>query len=238
MSENPKKQEKKKKSSRSHSKSSRRSSKKSITSSKNSKNQLNSNKLTPDQLVLKNITSVCHTHGEPIEYYCETCDEFTCENCFFIGAHATPVHLGRALDVIMEERMQKLSKNVNINIRILETDYLERLRICDRAHVHVLSLRKIINGKTINFFESLIHSIKVKNLEYLAKVNKAHSELQTDINIMNRVVAEANYLSRNKRKAEFLLRYRVLRDQAEFQISKKNECKNFDFFGLNCEFRS
>jgi hypothetical protein len=64
-----------------------------------------------------------------------------------------------------------------MNIRIVETDYLERLRLCDRAHVQIVMLRKIIAGKTINFFESLVHNTKVKNLEHMSKINKAHSEL-------------------------------------------------------------
>ena len=95
-------------------------------------------------------------------------------------------------------------------------DYLERLRLCDRSHLQIEMLRKIIEEKTRNFFESLVHQTRLKSSEFLSRINKSHSELQNDVNLINRVVAEANYLSKNNRQAEFLLRYRVLRDNAEF----------------------
>lgn len=78
-------------------------------------------------------------------------------------------------------------------------DYMERLRLCDRSHIQIEMLRKILEEKSNNFFESLVHQTRVKSSEFLTRVNKSHSELQSDTNLMNRIVAEANYLSKNNR---------------------------------------
>ena len=176
--------------------------------------------------ILENFAGICHTHGKPIEYLCETCNELACEDCFFDGPHATPIHLGRSIHVIKKERINKLKNNINMNIRKLETDYLERMRMCDRAHLETRYLSQLIQDKTRMFFEGLVHLTKSKNLENLAKINKSHSMLQGDLDLVQRIIVESNYLVKHKRVAMFLQQYKSLQKHAEFLGVKKYECKS------------
>lgn len=177
--------------------------------------------------IMRNFAEICQHHAEKVEYLCETCNELACESCFFNGPHATPVHLGRALHVIKKERQEKLKNNVNMNLRRLEVDYIEKLRKCDRAYIHSIYLSKLIADKSRVFFESLVSKSQERFLEKLSWINKVHSELQGDVSKMSKIVVESNYLVKNNRVAEFLLRYKTLFRETEFLTIKKYHCKLF-----------
>ena len=173
--------------------------------------------------VIRQVSETCHMHNEPAEYFCETCEELCCERCFYSGAHSSPLHIGRLIESIHKERVDKLRHNINRVIRIKEMNLNEKVRRLDKIYVHAKYIGDYFHNSTSNFFEGLVHQIRAESEQKRANVSKVYGSIQEDAHRITKVIFEANYLVSNSRHIDMLDNYNRLIRQAEYLYFKKHE---------------
>lgn len=180
--------------------------------------------LNPEKSMLSHFYSRCHTHGEIIEYYCETCEEIACETCFFEGPHNTPVHLGRAITEIKHERISKIRSNLNKKFRERESDLLEKQRMLDRTYLQITYLSNAIKDRSVLLMQNMLDETRIEYSKHLAIINKCHGELQADIGRISHIIRLVNSVGSRDTAVSFLRLFPTLDKQTEFLLKKKYSC--------------
>jgi len=112
-------------------------------------------------------------------------------------------------------------------MRIKEMDLNEKMRRLDRVFVQAKYIGDYFHNSTANFFEHMVHGLKIENERKRANVSKVYGSVQEDIHRITKVIVEANYLVSNQRHVELLDNYSKLLRQAEYLYFKKHESSLF-----------
>lgn len=136
------------------------------------------------------------------------------------------MHLGRPIDSIVRERLEKMQHNINRVLRVKEMDLHEKLRRLDRTYVQAKYIGNYISNATYSFFEGIL----VENRSHFERqksfVSRVLSSIQEDLQRITKIIYEANYTVSNNRHIDYLDAYNRLMKQSEYMYFKKQESKS------------
>ena len=173
------------------------------------------------------LKKLCYHHGNPLKFYCESCEEPICQECHLIGPHNNKLH--RVTNVF--ESFRKKFNNVNSLVQKSLLSKLDQLtNQIQFAEFHIDEIKNVKNSIEREIraeYSEMIETLRSEEGKKLAILQYETSKLQKDINKIQDIISVVNDVNSNDNPdmIGFLLKYKQINENVELCLAKPFKSK-------------
>ncbi len=166
---------------------------------------------------------LCVHHNQPLKFYCEACEEPTCEDCHTLGPHNTELHRVSSLQEAFNARYSYLSGGTYKTLLEKRDKLLAQLDKVDYRIGEIRSVSSIIERDVKTEYAGMLERLKSAEGVKQAVLQHDMAEIQKDIERIDSIFDSLDeYLQGDSRGdfVGFLIKFRELHEYIEYAITK------------------
>lgn len=176
-----------------------------------------------NNLIFPLSSKTCFLHtNEPIQYFCESCEEPICQKCQMIGPHNNKLHKIVSIVDSFQSKFTYINKIANKQLVNIYKQMLHQLKYLEKLANEIKrnknKIEREIRAEYSKHFENL-NSICGKKF---AVINFESNNLQKDLNNLTEIMNYINEITNNESPdmIGFLLKFNQLKNMIENLLNK------------------
>jgi palmitoyltransferase len=190
----------------------------------NQEGQNNSNDNMGNNNILFSPTSkTCFLHNnEPIQYFCESCEEPICQKCQMIGPHNNKLHKIISISESFKTKFIYINKIANKQLIDKYKEILKQIKALENIESEIKKNKNIIEREIRTEYSKHFENLNSVCGKKFAVINFESNNLQKDLNDLSELVNYINDLINNESPdmINFLLKFKQLNNMIENILSK------------------
>lgn len=163
---------------------------------------------------------LCSDHLQPLDKYCETCEELVCPTCVIYGPHNTDEHWILGLEEAYQNRKLKLNFLVNRKLDDRKEAIQQRLKFLNQAREAIHEEKDGIELQTREYFAEMLSRLDGSAEPKLASLIAEAGNLQSEYRDIEALIFECQRAT--KEHPLFLLgNIKAFKDNINYFMSKQ-----------------
>ena len=106
------------------------------------------------------MKSFCSQHEKPLNYFCETCNEITCQTCATEGSHSNNLHNIATITESFQRKFKQLNEFLNNDLIAKQEEQLKQVIAIQDVIDKLKSNRNEIETEIRNEYTRLVDNLK------------------------------------------------------------------------------
>ena len=176
-----------------------------------------------DNILFSSSNKMCFLHSnEPIQYFCESCEEPICQKCQMIGPHNNKLHKIVSISESFKTKFVYINKIANNQLVNKYKQMLQQLKYLENLSNEIKNNKNKIEREIRTEYSKHSENLNSVCGKKFAVVNFESNTMQKDLNNITELINYINDISNNDSPdmIGFLLKFKQLNNMLENSLTK------------------